>query len=114
MLKTAGRGVVLVNSLDALDDKIGFGSGCIVGKNLVLTNYHVIEMAVSATVQPLGEGDEQLGTPLKVKGYRALDDRNDLALLVVEGLPEKLHTFAVAESSKVEKFDHVFAIGHPA
>ncbi len=113
MLKTAGRGVVLVNSLDALGEKNAFGSGCVVGKNLVLTNYHVIESAVTCTVQPLGESDELLGAPLKVTGYRALDDRNDLGLLVVEGLPEKLHTFVVADSSKVEKFDQVFAIGHP-
>lgn len=113
MLKTAGRGVVLVNSLDALGEKNAFGSGCIIGKNLVLTNYHVIAAAVTATVQPLGDSDELLGAPLTVTGYRALDDRNDLALLLVEGLPEKLHTFAVADSSKVEKFDQVFAIGHP-
>ncbi len=113
MLKTAGSGVVLVNSFDALGEKKSFGSGCVVGKGVVLTNYHVISSAVTAKVQTLGEGDELLGAALNVIGYRALDDRNDLCLLEVEGLPENLHVFPVADFKKTEKFDQVFAIGHP-
>ncbi len=113
MLKLSGTGVVLVSVYDALGEKAGFGSGCIIDKGLILTNYHVIASAVTAKVQPRGAKDELLGPSTDVIGYRILDEKNDLAVLVVEGLPENLHTFKLAPAGQIEQYDRVFAIGHP-
>ena len=112
-LKVAGTGVVLVNVYDALGEKAGFGSGCLIGKGQILTNYHVIASAVKAQVQPRGKGDDLLGTAQDVIGYRILDEKNDLAILTVAGLPENLHVFSFADTDKLEQYDKVFAIGHP-
>lgn len=113
MLKLSGTGVVLITFFDALGEKGGFGSGCIIDNGLILTNYHVVANAVTAKVQPRGAKDELLGASVEVIGYRALDEKNDLAILVVDGLPENLHTFKVAETDQLEQYDRVFAIGHP-
>ncbi len=113
MLKFVGSGVVVVTALDAKGDITEFGSGCIVGKDLVLTNQHVVTNAVSAKIQLKGDGDERLGKELPVAGYRAMDDRNDLILLTVEGLPSELYVFAVPDSDTLEQHDQVFCMGHP-
>lgn len=113
MLKVASTGVVLITVYDALGDKVGLGSGCIIGKDQILTNYHVIATAVTADLHTKGTGDELLSTAIKVVGYRALDQSNDLAVIAVEGLPETLHKFVIGDDSKLEQFDKVFAIGHP-
>lgn len=113
MLREAGKGVVLVKVFDALGEDGGFGSGCYIGDGLFLTNYHVIESAVTAQVQLRGEGDEVLGAAFPVSGYRALDPANDLAVLSVAGLPDTLHVFKIADADRVEQFDKVYAIGHP-
>jgi S1-C subfamily serine protease len=81
MLKRVGTGVVLVTVYDALGETVGMGTGCLVGKGRVLTNHHVIASAVTAKVQPKGEGDEALGTALDVRGFLILDAKNDLAVL---------------------------------
>lgn len=114
MLKLTGTGVVVVTALDALGEVTGFGSGCIVADGLVLTNHHVVSTAISAKVQTKGAGDELTGEELTVVGYRAVDNRNDLILLEVEGLPTNLYTFSVSPSDSLEQHDQVFSMGHPA
>lgn len=42
-----------------------------------------------------------------------MDPNNDLAVLSVEGLPDTLHVFQIADADRVEQFDKVYAIGHP-
>ncbi|MDB5347928.1 MAG: thiol-disulfide isomerase-like thioredoxin [Schlesneria sp.] len=113
MLKLAGKGVVIVTVYDALGEKVGFGSGCILDKGSILTNFHVVSAAASAKVQPRGTKNELLGAPIDVIGYRVLDERNDLAILAVDGLPDHLHTFKLAPPDQIEQYDRVFAIGHP-
>lgn len=113
MLNFVSSGVVVVTALDAHGESTGFGSGCIVGEGLVLTNYHVLEDAVSAKIQPKGDDNERLGKEQQVVGYRAVDIKNDLVLLKVEGMSPNLHTFSVPDSDSLEQHDQVFCMGHP-
>lgn len=56
------------------------GSGWIAGRNLVVTNAHVVAGEVATRVQPRGEGRD-----LKAKVI-LFDERNDVAILRVRGL----------------------------
>ncbi len=113
MLNLVCSGVVLITAFDARGETSAFGSGCIVGDNLVLTNYHVAASALTLKVQVKGEGDELLSKEMKVTGYRALDERNDLILLEVVDLPSGLYTFPVPDTETIEQHDQVFSVGHP-
>lgn len=96
--------VVVIVSLNEDGDPFGSGSGVVVGKNKVITNWHVIKDAHSIIVR-------QSGT-----NYHSsiLSDRRDrdLALLNVEGLNAPAVKLGNEKSLKVGQ--QVFAIGAPS
>lgn len=93
-----------VNSVVTIETNEGLGSGFFIEKNLVATNYHVIEDANSAVIYL-----NNTNTSYEVEGYVALDEQNDLAILKVKydaGVPLKL------SQTMVKQGDDVLVIGH--
>lgn len=75
----ATESVVLLKILDHGGRVVGTGSGFFVGDGLVATNHHVIEPA-SRVVAVFDDGTE-----VPVDSILAEDERNDLALLQIQG-----------------------------
>jgi uncharacterized protein (TIGR02145 family) len=94
-----------VNSVVTIETNEGLGSGFFIEKNLVATNYHVIEDANSAVIYL-----NNTNTSYEVEGYVASDEQNDLAILKVKynaGVPLKL------SQTMVKQGDDVLVIGSP-
>lgn len=103
----------LTDIVDLYDESVvllstnrGYGSGVVVGEDLVLTNYHVMEDAVSATVLTVDRDSYE------VMGVVAYDDFVDLAIVRTK---EKLNLPAVevGYTYTARKGDRVVAIGSP-
>ncbi|MCM3628853.1 stalk domain-containing protein [Paenibacillus glycanilyticus] len=100
--------------VDMYDDSVvtittnkALGSGIVIDDRYVLTNYHVIQDASSATITTVS-GDE-----LKVSGVVASSKNNDLAIVQTED-PIGATPVEVGYSSlNVKKGDKVVAIGSP-
>lgn len=92
--------VVLISTNEAL------GSGVVIDDRYILTNYHVIQDATSATITTV-YGDE-----LKVTGVVKYNENSDLAIIQTEqsiGVPP----VEVSLGISVQKGDKVVAIGSP-
>ena len=83
----------------------GLGSGFFIDKNLVITNYHVIEGQNSAEVI-LNNFDKKI----KVIGYLSIDKVNDLVLLKIN---YSNNSYLEIEKKIPSPGDKVFAIGSP-
>lgn len=82
------------------------GSGIAVGDDLILTNYHVMEDATSATAYDI-YSDE-----MKIKGIVAYNETADLAIIRTME-PHELTPVEVTFDFEAEKGDRVVAIGSP-
>jgi S1-C subfamily serine protease/cytochrome c-type biogenesis protein CcmH/NrfG len=106
IVKRSHGAVVQIVVSDQDGSKVSLGSGFIVSADgKVVTNFHVIEGAHSATVKLAN------GSSFSVEGVLAVDIEKDLALLKVDGtaLP-----FLNLESTRTPQVgDHVVAIGSP-
>jgi hypothetical protein len=94
-----------VNSTVTIETDLGLGSGFFVGKNMIVTNYHVIE---GASIAYCYLNNSTL--KFKIDGYLAYDKDADLIVLQVSGLnmpTVKLATGAVTPGQKI------FVIGSP-
>ncbi len=99
--------VVRVIVQSASRRSVGQGSGFIVSANgWVVTNYHVIEWADTATVVMADYKD------LLVEGVAAVDQQGDLALLKVRG--RGLPSLLISTDPPPRVGTKVFAIGSPA
>ena len=90
--------------------ELGQGSGFFVQPNLIVTNFHVIEYALSRplTIKYRRE-DQQSYTPVRsVLGY---DEERDLAILEVPSSSVK--PLVIGDSDSVEPPDTVYVAGHP-
>lgn len=85
---------------------VAFGSGIVIGENLVLTNYHVMEDATSATVNSIYYDE------IAVEGVVAADKEADLAIILTEE-PLDLTPVEVGYGYQARKGDRVYAIGSP-
>lgn len=81
------------------------GSGVIVGDNLIVTNYHVVDGAYSGYVK-LNKSDTQF----KIDGYLNLDTKNDLVLLKISGINANQITLSDRE---IEVGEDIYAAGNP-
>jgi S1-C subfamily serine protease len=91
--------VVTIETEDAI------GSGFFIQKDLIVTNYHVIEGANSALTHL-----NSINKTYEVEGYVAKDEQNDLVILKVKynlGIPLKL------AQTMVKQGDDVLVIGSP-
>ncbi len=94
-----------VNSTVTIETDIGLGSGFFVGKNIIVTNYHVIAGSSIAYCYLSNSTIK-----FKIDGYLASDKESDLILLQVSGLnmPKvKMSEIAVSPGQKV------YVIGSP-
>ena len=86
--------------------KYGSGSGVVVAKEYVLTNYHVVESAHSLKIS-IGDDEENLYDAT----VAASDENKDIAVLHVPGLP--LDPVELGDSDALEIGDWVVNIGNP-
>ncbi len=97
--------VVLLTLLDAAGDPLASGTGFAIGPSLVATNYHVVEHAtrLRATLAD--------NTSVDVAAVVAQDEKNDLALLRLDG-PRTLAPLTLGLGS-IEPGDRVVVVGNP-
>ena len=86
--------------------KYGSGSGVVIEKEYVLTNYHVVENAHSLKIS-IGDDEENLYDATVV----ASDQDKDVAVLNVPGLP--LEPVEIGNSDELVVGDWVVCIGNP-
>ena len=89
--------------------KYGSGSGVVVAKEYVMTNYHVVEDASSLEVAVTREGKED--PDLFTATVAASDSDLDVAVLYVPGLD--LEPVELGDSDSLQVGDLVFNIGNP-
>lgn len=94
-----------VSSTVTIETDIMIGSGFFVDKNVIATNYHVIEGASQVYCYT-----NNSSTKYKIEGYLAVDKSVDLILLKVSGLDRKAIKLATSSVSPGQK---VFVIGSP-
>lgn len=109
ILDAVDDGVVYITAKDSLRRDVSIGTGFVVDrKGLVATNYHVLESAVTATVQ-MRNGDK-----LDIAGVRAWDADHDLAIVQLKDPPETLEAFTLTEPRDLVQGEELIAIGHPS
>ena len=91
---------------EAREEKYGSGSGVVIAKEYVLTNYHVIDGAHSLKVS-VGDNDEKLYDAT----VAASDENKDVAVLYVPGL--ELEPVKLGDSDSLMVGDWAIAIGNP-
>ena len=81
------------------------GSGFLVDKHLVVTNFHVILGVTSMSIELNASEDT-----CKIESVEAYDDKNDLILLRIsnEGVP-----LTLGDSDTVQDEDEICAVGYP-
>jgi S1-C subfamily serine protease len=85
---------------------LGQGSGVVIGPNLIMTNYHVMEGASSAQVLDVD------GRTFKVEGVVASNEADDLAIIKTT-TELGIEPVELANSYDINKGDPVVAIGSP-
>jgi hypothetical protein len=96
--------VVLIVTQDENRQNLAIGSGLILENGRVVTNYHVIEGAKYAYA--LSES----GAKYSVDGLFSTDEKNDLALLSVPGIPKSTVRLS---SEAIQVGQRIYAIGNP-
>ena len=96
-----GRG----RSNESVEQLAATGSGVVIYKEVVLTNYHVVENASRLTVNGLEGSDEIEATLL------AYDETEDLAVIYVPGLT--LEAVELGDSDQLQVGEWAICIGNP-
>lgn len=104
--KNAIQSTVSIIALDNTFQPLGFGSGFIIGKDLVATNVHVVEGCSSAYAMVNGQQKK-----FKVEGYLSIDRGNDLVILKVSGLEQSELILSGEELPEIG--EKIYAIGNP-
>ena len=97
---------VYLEMKDSTGETISIGSGFFVRQDLIVTNYHVIEGAVSGTAKLVGKY-----TTYTIKGVAATEKSNDLALLKVSAYGVK--PLPLGNSDRVKVGTQVYVAGNP-
>lgn len=98
--------VVLLLMEDKNGQVLSQGSGFVIGKGVIATNFHVIEGASAGVAKVVGK--KKL---FPITGVVAVDKKRDLALLAVGGLNRRALKFA--DINKASVGDKVYAVGNP-
>lgn len=98
--------VVMLVTEDSRGQPLAIGSGFFVKENVIASNAHVIEDAVGGYAKLVGQ-DEKFG----LRGTLAIDRRNDLVLLAVDGA--KAPALKLGDSGKLAVGDRVYSVGNP-
>jgi S1-C subfamily serine protease len=105
LFKQAAPSVVLIQVFNSSGTQLGTGSGFIGSEGAIVTNYHVIRGAYSATARL------QDGSTNPIQGVMGYDPNRDVAVLKADNLNAK--PLPLADSEKVQIGDMVVAIGSP-
>ena len=103
---SAINSTVLLLMYDKNNQPLPLGSGFVIDKNIVATNFHIIENSASGFAVLNGNLPK-----FSITGIIKKNERLDLALLYVEGLD--VPKVKLVDSSRVEIGDIVYAIGNP-
>lgn len=98
--------IVLFVMNDAQGQPVSLGSGFFVTKDTIATNMHVVEKAASGYAKLVGREAKYT-----VAGTVGVDDRCDLVLLKLNDA--NAPTLLLADSSRVQVGDEVYAVGNP-
>lgn len=105
LFKRAAPSVVLIQVFNGSGTQFGTASGFVGADGMVITNYHVIRGAYTATVRL------QDGSTNPIQGVMGYDPNRDVAVLKVDNLTVK--PLPLADSDKLQIGDSVVAIGSP-
>lgn len=105
LFKQAAPSVVLIQVFNGSGTQFGTGSGFVGADGMVITNYHVIRGAYTATTRLQG------GSTNPIQGVVGYDPNRDMAVLKVDNLSAK--PLSLGDSDKVQIGDRVVAIGSP-
>lgn len=97
---------VLISVEDSNGQPLGIGSGFVIKKGIVATNYHVIEGASGGFVKLIDSKAKH-----EIAGVVALSEKYDLAILSVPDLSAPL--LQLGDFSTVAVGDSVFVVGNP-
>jgi hypothetical protein len=97
---------VLLNMKDTSGRPLALGSGFVLKKGYIVSNFHVVEGAGSGLVKRIGDT-----TKYKIVGIVAKDEFRDLVILEVEGLTSDGVVLSKREAAEVG--ETVFAVGNP-
>ncbi|GLX67646.1 stalk domain-containing protein [Paenibacillus glycanilyticus] len=95
------------DSVVTITTNLGLGSGVVIGDRYILTNYHVMQDASSATVVTVDNKE------IKVSGVAAYSEDNDLAIIQTDRSIGATPVELGYGSLSVSKGDKVVAIGSP-
>ena len=97
------------NGNSSREIKYGSGSGVVVAKEYVMTNYHVVEGASSLEIAINKDGQEE--PELMKATVAAYNEDLDVAVLYVPGL--ELEPVELGDSDSLQVGDFVFNVGNP-
>ena len=100
------RSTVYLEMKDKNDKTLGIGSGFFVKRNIIATNYHVIEGAAKGTARVV----DRFAT-YNIEGITAIDKMNDLALLKVTAYG--IEPLTLGDSDTVRIGETVYVAGYP-
>jgi Trypsin-like peptidase domain len=98
--------VVMIVTDDSHGQALAIGSGFFVRENVIASNAHVIEGAVGGYAKLVGQDKE-----FDLRGALAMDRRNDIVLLAVDGA--KAPALKLGDSGKLAVGDRVYSVGNP-
>ena len=97
---------VYLQMQDSNGATLGFGSGFFVRENLIATNYHVINRAMSGTAKLVGKS-----ITYTIEGVAAIDKTSDLAVLKVTA--SAIKPLPLGDSDTVRIGEAVYVAGNP-
>ena len=97
---------VYLEMQDSTGKILGFGSGFFVRENLIATNYHVINRAMSGTAKLVDKS-----ITYTIEGVAAIDKTNDLAVLKVTA--SAIKPLPLGDSDTVRIGEAVYVAGNP-
>jgi S1-C subfamily serine protease len=106
IFRRARASVVLLTILDPHGQPVSLGSGFFIDKDVVATNFHVIDQAAGGYAKSIGDP-----TKLNIKGTLGIDVLHDLALLEIDSSVSSPLPVATKLSANVG--DTVYTIGNP-
>jgi len=98
--------VVMIVTKDRSEQLLSLGSGFFVREDIVATNRHVMEGAVTGYAKIVGKEQKY-----PIAGYVAIDDRLDLILLKIENAIAP--SLSLGKSAGIAVGDEVFVVGNP-
>jgi len=97
--------IVLIVAYDNTGNPLGMGTGFYFKKNLLATNYHVVDGASSFLVKNIGTGQQ-----FKASRVRSYSEKLDIALMEVA---EPSQPLKISQKKKQNIGDKVVVIGNP-